>query len=122
MLPAPASGQVSFGSGLTLVSPPSTLALSDIDLNKLEWEGVSELDASCVKKFGAVYKAVKTTAGADYIYYRNKANDVIQLYRYNGRWGTRNNLAREDAGVIPAGTAFWFANKSGTAKVEWIAE
>ena len=121
VLPAPASGQISFGSGLTLVSPPSTLALSDIDLNKLEWDGVSELDASCVKKFGAVYKAVKTTAGADYIYYRNQANDVIQLYRYNGRWGTRNNLAREDAGVIPAGTAFWFANKSGAAKVTWTA-
>ena len=80
-----------------------------------------ELDASCVKTLGGVPRAVKVTGDPDFIYYRNQSNDVIRLYRYGGRWGTQNNLTRQDAGVVPAGTAFWFMNNGGEAKVTWTA-
>lgn len=109
--------ETTFGSGLTLVSAPSTKAMAQIDLNALAWSGVKDVTVSTTT---SGKKIVTSYTNADFIYYRSTANKVIRLYHYNGKWGTVSGTWKDatDAAIIPPGTAFWYMNH-GSARVAW---
>lgn len=109
------TASTTFGSGLTLVSTPSTNAMAQIDLNALTWSGVGDVTVSATT---SGKKIVTSYTNADFIYYRNAANKVIRFYHYNGKWGTVSGTWKDAEAVIPAGTAFWYMNH-GSASVAW---
>ena len=111
------TASTTFGSGLTLVSAPSTKAMAQIDLNALTWSGVGDVTVSATT---SGKKIVTSYTNADFIYYRSTANKVIRLYHYNGKWGTVSGTWKDatDAAIIPPGTAFWYMNH-GSARVAW---
>ena len=59
------------------------------------------------------WSAAKT---ADFIYYRNAANQIVRYYYCNGKWITERGVAEAK---IPAGTAFWYYGNAAGAKVVW---
>ena len=109
--------ETTFGSGLTLVSAPSTNAMAQINLNALDWSGVTDVT---VRSTTSGKPIVTSYTNADFIYYRNAENKVIRLYHYGEKWGTVSGTWKDatDAAIIPAGTAFWYMNH-GSARVTW---
>lgn len=107
-----------FAAGLTLVSAPSTKAMSAIDLNALTWSGVGDVSITTIVPGMTI---VNSWDGADFIYYRNAQNKVIRLYHNGGKWGTSVGTWNPGSGTtIPAGTAFWYMkNGSGSTTVTW---
>ena len=93
--------------GYTLCGNP---LMSDVDLNEfvfLDDEGRATAPGVTDRI------VVETAAGVQMTYFRNAANTVwgrnVSM-KVNGR--TRNNVWRE-GGSIPAGTGFWYMNRSG---------
>ena len=109
--------ETAFGSGLTLVSAPSTNAMAQINLNALTWNGVREVTITTTT---SGRKIVKNYTNADFIYYRNTANKIVRLYYDGTKWGLVSGTWKDagDEAIIPAGTSFWYMN-NGSAKVTW---
>ena len=116
-IPTAAAEPVSFNAGQTLVSAPSTNAMSEVNLNAFAWTGVA-----------AARSGRLTTSGADYIQFRDANNNQIRYFWLadGSGWGLQPTQARkypelvaDGKALIPAGTAFWYWSKNGGAQVTW---
>ena len=116
-LPATTAGTVSFGAGQTLVSALSTNAMADVNLNAFTWTGVK----------ATTKKRLKGQAGADYIQFRDKNNNLVKYYYLEGEgWGVVptqvtqfSDLVSGGKALVPAGTAFWYYSSAGGAQLDW---
>ena len=116
-LPATTAGTVSFGAGQTLVSALSTNAMADVNLNAFTWTGVK----------ATTKKRLKGQAGADYIQFRDKNNNLVKYYYLEGEgWGVVptqvtqfSDLVSGGKALVPAGTAFWYYSSVGGAQLNW---
>lgn len=112
-----ATVSMTFEAGLTLVSAPETKAMDAIDLNALAWSGVGAVTISTTT---SGKKIVTSYANADFIYYRNAANQVVRYYYDGTEWGIVSGTWKDANATIPAGTAFWYDKiGSGNATVTW---
>lgn len=109
---ANAAAETTFGSGLTLVSAPSTNAMAAVNLNALTWSGVTDATG---RQLSSGKIVLKDLSGADYIYYRDAGNVVRRFYHCKGTWCTTSGSSEA---IVPAGSAFWYMN-NGSAKVTW---
>ena len=116
-IPTNRAASVSFDAGQTLVSAPSTNAMTEVNLNAFTWSGVAAAASARLK-----------TSGADYIQFRDASNNLIRyFYLADGSgWGLAPtqarkypNLVADGKALIPAGTAFWYWSKNGGAQVTW---
>ena len=118
-LPATTAGTVSFGAGQTLVSALSTNAMADVNLNAnaFTWTGVK----------ATTKRRLKGQAGADYIQFRDKNNNLVKYYYLEGEgWGVVptqvtqfSDLVSGGKALVPAGTAFWYYSSVGGAQLNW---
>lgn len=115
--------QVSFAAGKKLICPPGAHALSPLNLNEVEWGGVT---ASTFRLSGTKVRSVLSVG--DMIQFKDPQTGIMKQLYYatvpggNGekKWGTVDQMQPfgVNAAVIPAGAAFWYIAK-GSATLTW---
>ena len=100
-----------------LVSVPSTNALEAVDLNALDWTGVTS--STC----NTAGTRLSSNGGKDMIKFRSPDGKTVSYYYFGGKWGPNYRPSSWDGkATVPAGTAFWYTKKEGTATtvtVKW---
>ncbi len=88
-----------------------------MNLNAFTWTGVK----------ATTKKRLKGQAGADYIQFRDKNNNLVKYYYLEGEgWGVVptqvsqfSDLVSGGKALVPAGTAFWYYSSVGGAQLNW---
>jgi hypothetical protein len=113
----PTNTSVTITTESALVSVPSTNALEAVDLNALDWTGVTS--STC----NTAGTRLSSNGGKDMIKFRGPDGKTVSYYYFGGKWGPNYRPKTWDGkAMVPAGTAFWYTKKDGTVstvKAEW---
>ena len=113
----PTNTSVTITTESALVSVPSTNALKAVDLNALDWTGVTS--STC----NTAGTRLSSNGGKDMIKFRSPDGKTVSYYYFGGKWGPNYRPKTWDRkAMVPAGTAFWYTQKSNsvtTVTVKW---
>ena len=113
----PTNTSVTITTESALVSVPSTNALEAVDLNALDWTGVTS--STC----NTAGTRLSSNGGKDMIKFRSPDGKTVSYYYFGGKWGPNYRPSSWDGkATVPAGTAFWYTKKEGTVTtvtVKW---
>ena len=113
----PTNTSVTITTESALVSVPSTNALEAVDLNALDWTGVTS--STC----NTAGTRLSSNGGKDMIKFRSPDGKTVSYYYFGGKWGPNYRPSSWDGkATVPAGTAFWYTQKSDsvtTVTVKW---